>query len=367
VVELHEALQTCHAGRFEEAERLCRQFLGAWPRHPQASLLLTQILLLRGRAAEAEELTAFALGGNPGHPDLLTQRGEVLALLGRQEEALGCCTEAIERRLNNPRAHACLAAILAERRDSTPRFTVSLITPSIGSLHLVRAIESVQAQTYSLLEHVIIADGPEHHERVRALLPRKPQHPIHFLALPFNTGGGGFNGHRVYGAAPYLVHGRFVAYLDEDNWFESDHVASLMEKITTEGLAWTYALRRIVNADGQFVTTDDCESLGHWPTWNDPNSHLVDVNCYMLRRDLALAISPLWYRRFRDEESPDFAICRQLLQDYPRCGTTGRFTVNYRVGSSTNSVQAEFFLQGNAVIRQRFREALPWRHPGVAA
>ncbi len=255
--------------------------------------------------------------------------------------------------------------MLAERRDPTPRFTVSIVTPSIGSRQVVRAIESVQDQTYPLLDHLIVADGPEHHDRVRASLPRAPRHPVHVLALPFNVGGGGFCGHRVYGAAPYLVDGLYVAFLDEDNWFDPDHVASLMARITAEGLSWAYALRKIVDADGRFLANDDCESLGAWPTWNDPNNHLVDVNCYMLRRDLAIAVGPLWYRRFRDEENPDFAICRQLLRDHPRCGTSGRYSVNYRVGSTADSVQAGFFLTGNAAMRRRFPGPPPWRDSAV--
>jgi hypothetical protein len=83
----------------------------------------------------------------------------------------------------------------------------------------------------------------------------------------------------------------------------------------------------------------------------------------MLRRDLAIAISPLWYRRFRDEENPDFVICRQLLKDHPRCGTSGRYTVNYRTGSTADSVLPEFFLTGNARMQQRFKENFPWREP----
>ena len=82
-----------------------------------------------------------------------------------------------------------------------------------------------------------------------------------------------------------------------------------------------------------FVTIDDCDSLGQWPTWNK-TGHLVDTSCYMLRRDVALFANTIWYRRFRDEENPDFALCRKLLKDYPRCGTNGRYSVNYRVGSS---------------------------------
>jgi tetratricopeptide (TPR) repeat protein len=361
VVDIRQAVQAYHEGRFADAERLCRQILAASPGQWQASLILGRALVSMGRAAEAEELTADALASNRGQPDLLTLRGEVLARHGRKAEAIACATEAIDRRFNNPRAHAVLSALLAELRDPTPRFSVSVITPSAGSPRLAQAIESVQAQTYPLLEHLVVADGPEHHDRVHALLPAAPRHPVQYLALPLNTGGDGYCGHRVYGAAPYLVNSHYIAFLDEDNWFDPDHVSSLMAKITADGLAWAYALRKIVDSDGQFLTNDDCESLGAWPTWNDPNNNLVDVNCYMLRRDLAIAVGPLWYRRFRDEENPDFAICRQLLRDHPRCGTNGLFSVNYRIGSTADSVQAAFFLSGNAVMQQRFKDRPPWR------
>jgi hypothetical protein len=206
----------------------------------------------------------------------------------------------------------------------------------------------------------VVADGPECHEQVRARLPAEPRHPIHFLALPYSVGGDGFLGHRVYGSAAFLANSRYVAFLDEDNWFEPDHVTSLMAKITAEGLVWAYALRKIVDADGRFICNDDCESLGQWPTWNK-TGNLVDTSCYMLRRDVALFANTIWYRRFRDEENPDFALCRKLLKDYPRCGTNGRYSVNYRTGSSQDSVRSAFFVKGNKVTRQRYGEHFPWR------
>ena len=122
-----------------------------------------------------------------------------------------------------------------------------------------------------------------------------------------------------------------MAYLDEDNWFEPDHVSALMAKVTAGGLSWAYSLRNIVDAAGKFICPDDCESLGQWAKWNVDDVHLVDANCFVVRRDLAIAIGPLWYRRFPDEEGPDFAITEQLLRFQPRTASSGRATVNYRV------------------------------------
>ena len=362
--DMRAAAAAFNEGRLDEAEFLCRGLLAAVPRHWEAALLLTALLLRRDCFAEAESLTAQAMQENAGHPEWLNLRGVALARLGRHEEALCHFNQAIERRLLFPSAHANLMTLLAERRDPTPRFTVSLITPTIGSPYLAQTLASVQAQTYPFLEHVIVADGPECQERVRACLPRPPRHPVYVFALPYNVGGGGWNAHRIAASIPFLVNGRFISFLDDDNWIEPEHVALLLARITAEGLAWAYSLRKIVDAEGRFVTNDDCESLGLWPTWYNPQLNHVDGNCYMLRRDLALAASTIWYRRFRDGESPDFVLCRQLLKDQPRCGTSGAYTVNYRAGSTPASVKADFFLHGNAQMRQRYGEVMPWRLAG---
>jgi hypothetical protein len=86
----------------------------------------------------------------------------------------------------------------------------------------------------------------------------------------------------------------------------------------------------------------------------------------MLRRDLAIGLSPLWYRRYRVDENADYVICRHLLQKAPKCDTSGRYTVNYRISVTANSVDAAFFLKGNAVMRERFGDDPPWRAKATA-
>lgn len=359
MIELQLAMEAFRNGHVEMAERHCRTCLGLQAHHPTASLILGEILLGRGAASDAESLIANALIANPGHSDLLTLRGIAFARLNRTEDALTSFNQAVERRITNSAAQRLLGTLLAERRDPTPRFSVTVVTATIGLQLLKQAMESVQAQSYPLVEHFVVIDGCDHEAAVNALLPQNRRHPLTVLVLPKNTGSDGYLGHRIYGAAPFLVNGRFIAYLDEDNWFEPDHLTHLMSKVTSDGLDWAYALRNIVDSAGVFVTTDDCQSLGHWPTFNRPDQNLVDVNCYVLRRDIALAKSSIWYRRYaRDEENPDFVLCRQLLQEYPNCGTSGRYTVNYRAG---RAAPPEFFVHGQSVMQQRFPAPFPWR------
>jgi hypothetical protein len=231
----------------------------------------------------------------------------------------------------------------------------------LGTAHLVRAIDSVQAQTHPWIEHLVVADGPDAEARVRAVLPSAPRHRVHLLTLPYNLGGGGFNGHRVYGAAAYLVHGRFLGYLDEDNWLEPDHVGSLVERLEARGLAWAYALRQVVDAEGNLIARDDCQSLGRWATWNDPSVHLVDTNCYLVRRGIAMQVSPKWYRTANGEiVSPDFRLCAALMMRFPRFDTTGVYTVNYRLHGAQAAGRNAFFRRGNAEMARRYPDGFPW-------
>lgn len=358
-IDLTAVSQALREARFAEAEAACRRGLAAGD-DSALWALLCQALLYQARFAEAAAAIDAAVAAAGPTPDLLNLRGVVLRNLGRQAAAADCFDQAIEQRLNSPAAHANLKAALIALADPRPRFSVTVITPTVGTRHLAQAIASVQAQTYPLLEHMVVVDGPDFRAAVRAALPQEQRHPVHLLELPQNTGRGGFNGHRIYGAAPYLVSGRFVAFLDEDNWFEPQHIASLMALITAHGLDWAYALRRMVTVDGQFIANDDCESLGKWPTWNNPANHLVDTNCYVIRRDIALSATPLWYRKFHNELSPDFALCRQLLREHPSCATNGLYTVNYRVGPKAGA-QPAFFLAGNDAMRRHYPQGFPWR------
>ena len=136
-----------------------------------------------------------------------------------------------------------------------------------------------------------------------------------------------------------------------------------MEVLTRQGRSWVYALRRIVDAQGRFLRNDDCESLGTWPTFYAAERHVVDTSCYLLRRDLAVANSPLWFRRYREQTSPDILLCENLLRAQPNVATNGLYTVNYRVQERRTgwSVQAELFERGNREMAERYPEGFPWR------
>lgn len=231
---------------------------------------------------------------------------------------------------------------------------VAVITPTVGGRFLASCIASVQAQTLPNVVHYIVVDGPQFEDRVRAAVaPYERRHPIVVLTLPHNVGAGGWNGHRVYGAMPWLLPDdiSFVSFLDEDNEMEPDHLRLLLRGIVTSDVTWGHSLRSIIDDDGRVVCLDTCESLGAIaPTVCGRDDRLVDTSCYMLDRNLAIALSPRWNQRARPPGGAmevDRALAAALMNMPHVC--TRQHTLRYRTGSRDDSVRAEFFVKGNAV------------------
>jgi hypothetical protein len=49
-----------------------------------------------------------------------------------------------------------------------------------------------------------------------------------------------------------------------------------------------------------------------------------------------------------------------MMQNLPEFDTNGQYTINYRVASRGDSVQAEFFLKGNEMMSKQYNGDLPW-------
>jgi len=238
--------------------------------------------------------------------------------------------------------------------------TAAVVTSSIGRDTLSDTIEAVQRQTYPA-RHTVFVNGPEFHERGRAILERYPDVLACYLPAP-GTVKGVPGPESVYGAAPFLTTADVIFYCNDDDIYDPDHVASMMTLIERERLDWAYSLRRIVGMDLAPVAEDDCESLGYWPCFYGPDAYLVDVSSYAVRRQTAISAAPGWY------VSPigDRVFLRALKQVAHAAGCTGRSTVRYRLqpgpGHGTNR---EFFERGNAKMTGRYPGGFPWRRETV--
>lgn len=246
---------------------------------------------------------------------------------------------------------------------------VSVITATIGKPQLANCIKSVREQTYKNIEHIVVVDGKEHWDKAKDVLydatfPRGITSTDQLIVLPLSTGKERFNGHRIYGAFTYLASGDFFIWLDDDNSLEPTHIENLVDLAQQKNLDWAYTFRQIVDDDGKFICYDDCESLGMWKSVL--NDFFIDLNCFFVKREIALSISPVWYRKAREPGvvEIDRAISSILMNENNKLkfGCTREYTLKYRVGSTGISVQADFFLRGNEMMLKYYNNDLPWKN-----
>lgn len=356
---LQAALQHHEAGRYVEAVELYDRFLREQPDHALALRNLGTILARFGKLELARDLITRALHADPDNPEFLVSLGIVCRALGETGDALACFARAVELRVDHELAQQNLAELLRARGQPDDRFVVSVVTAATGHPGLRRAVDSVQAQSYARLEHLIVIDGYEAETAVASSLEGfQPSRPVRIIQLPMPTGADGYRGHRIYGAAAFLARGQFLLYLDEANWYDPDHVASLVGACTRLGLEWSFSLRRLHLPDGTALANDDCESLGHWPTFD--RRHVIDPNCYCLRRDVAMRTAYFWHRRHQDVDNPSVSLCQALIQQHRQFEGTGRYTLNCTLSTEMAEQQRAYFERGNAVMRDRYPEGFPW-------
>ena len=229
-----------------------------------------------------------------------------------------------------------------------------IVIPTTGSATLDVAISSATAQTWKNTSVWVIIDGPQFEEQSLAILSRHPT--VKHMTLPENTGANGWYGHRIYAAVSYLFNQDYIVYLDQDNGFDPAHVETMITACETNLWQWCYSLRKIYTAAGQYVCDDHCESLGKWPIYISDQHHLVDTSAYCIRKEIITQLAPAWYNGW----GGDRKFYAAISQHAPIFGCTGYPTLNYRLDGNPDSVNAEFFLHGNEIMKQRYPIGFPW-------
>ena len=242
--------------------------------------------------------------------------------------------------------------------NSKPK-TVTVITPTTGSSKVKDAIRSVKNQTYSHVKHLIVVDGPQFDasfvenfeaEELESLLP--------YSINPENTGANGFNGQRIYAAYPHLINTDYVFFLDQDNWYEPNHVETLVTLMEQNKLDWAYSLRKIYTEDKEYVADDNCESLGKWPiffTYDNPQ-YLIDTSAFAFKREFIQKTCHLWHSGPWGEDRRYF----YAIKDNSNWDTTQNYSLCYRLNGNPKSVNKDFFISGNEEMRKKFNNNFPW-------
>ena len=268
-------------------------------------------------------------------------------------------------------------------RPANTEHDAVVITPTIGEAALTDAVKSVATQSVRP-RHLVVVDGREHLPLVEARLATCADTAlVDLLVLPHPTGRGGFFGHRAIASGVFSAREQTILLLDADNSFEPDHVAGCLQAMDEGRATWCYALRAMVDEQGNHICYDDGESLGYWPRamyfharlgWHTPEEVaflkrtpcLVDTSCYAVRRDAFISCIHHW-----DFGHGADALFAQALIDRFEGVCTGRHSVKYRLRMDKMQPMVEHIKLANDKMRVLYGSQLPWRvhgnEPYVAA
>jgi hypothetical protein len=212
---------------------------------------------------------------------------------------------------------------------------VAVVMPTILRPRIVTAIRSVFAQTFAGRIQLMIgvdkaADSPEPLER--ALAERPPHASAVVLHLPYSTSvrhGGvhpATDGGALRAILSFMANTRYVAYLDDDNAWEPEHLAGLMEAV--RGKAWAHSLRMLIDeTTGQELGVDRWDSVGVNAGRFAARGGLVDVNCLLVDKVAAARAFGRWTEGPGDTSDRNFFAA---IKDAPH-GRVERPTVRYGI------------------------------------
>lgn len=224
--------------------------------------------------------------------------------------------------------------------------SIAVVTATTGRATLAKTIESVAAQTV-YCKHYVFSDGRETIFEGEA---NNPYSFVNYCFLPVRTGGNGMMNGGIIAASAYLVTEDLICWLDDDNWIEPDHIETLLA--AKEDKPYAHSLRKLVEPDGTFFDFDDFESLGI-------HSGFIDLNCYLMDRQLAVQLAPLWYKTTGDLMVGDRYVYECLRGNSLPYGETGKYTVNYRLNPKRDL--RPWFFDGNIKNRAKHSGELPWK------
>jgi hypothetical protein len=105
------------------------------------------------------------------------------------------------------------------------------------------------------------------------------------ITIPYNVGGNGHYGHKVYAGVPSLTITPFFSFLDEDNWLQHNWVHKMQEALYRhEECKFVTCRRTIAKQDKEIIGLDNKESIGK----NDLGYMLYDTNTWLFRYEMAI-------------------------------------------------------------------------------
>ncbi len=229
--------------------------------------------------------------------------------------------------------------------DHSRQFDIAVVIPTIGRIDLLKTIHSISKQHFDGRVQILVGiDKLQGDERMIAALGKDL--PANMGMVVFDPGystsqrhGGvhrAFDGGSLRTILSYLAHAPYVAYLDDDNSWTPDHLASLHQAI--QGHHYAYSLRRFMHPNKTTpVIVDRLESVGpDKGVYANRYSGFVDPNCLMLNIKSCLHVLPFWTRPLENDKEAMSAdrVVFGILAKQAGGASTGRATVDFVLHTS---------------------------------
>ena len=168
------------------------------------------------------------------------------------------------------------------------------------------------------------------------LARRPPNVSALVLQLPYSTSvrhGGvhtALDGGALRTLLSFLANARYVAFLDDDNEYEPDHLEGLAAAI--QGKPWAHSQRLLVSEEtGEALAVDRWDSVGVGQGRFAEQGGFVDTNCLLIDKIAGTRALGRWAESGTGK--PGFTADRNFfaaLKDAPH-GRVDRPTVRYRI------------------------------------
>lgn len=223
--------------------------------------------------------------------------------------------------------------------DLQVQFAVAVVIPTTLRQTLARALTSVFAQEVNGRVQILIGiDKPQGSmEMLEAICRTAPSHCVVQALYPgYSTSvrHGGLCDARDGGALrtilSYMANAPLIAYLDDDNWWGPQHLASLARAI--QPVDWAFSSRWYVHPDtARPICVDQWESVGPEAGVYAHCGGFVDPNCLMIKRTRCAPVIPCWTVPLLGDEhgmSADRVVFEYLRRNRNGAGT-GEATAFY--------------------------------------
>jgi len=204
------------------------------------------------------------------------------------------------------------------------QFEVAVVIPTVLRPTLLRAVRSVFAQDLpGRIQILIGVDKAQGDEAALATLAAEcPEHvALTVLDLGYSTSSrhGGLYANHYSGALrtilSYAANSRYVAYLDDDDWWGRGHLAALLAVLP--GRDWAFSNRWLVDPEtGWPICKDTWDSLGPGRGINQERyGGFVSPSNLVLDKLACHHVLPFWAQSpFPDGTGEDRLVFRELLQ-----------------------------------------------------